>query len=75
MAVQRVEIQATDQLEARRVEAIYRQGGRHGRLEDEALDAVWRSGRTPVGGPVFVGLTHGSPVLYRFDVPVDTAVR
>lgn len=75
MPVERIEIQATDHIEARRIEAIYRQGGRRGRLEDEVLDAIWRSGRTPAGDPIFVGLTHGAPVLYRFDVPVEVTAR
>ena len=42
---------------------------------DEATDETWRAGYTPVGRPVFVGLTNGEPISYRFDVPVDTSAR
>ncbi|QUL79004.1 hypothetical protein [Brevibacterium sp. SMBL_HHYL_HB1] len=44
-------------------------------LDAEATDETWRAGYTPVGRPIFVGLTNGELISYRFDVPVDTSAR
>jgi hypothetical protein len=71
----RIEIAATDQIEAKRVQSVYQRGERVVTLDDEATDETWRAGYTPVGRPVFVGLTNGEPISYRFDVPVDTSAR
>ena len=71
----RIEIPATDRAEAARVQAMYQRGNRHVGLDDEATAEVWKAGYTPVGRPQFVGLTNGDPLLYRFDVPVDTSSR
>ena len=73
MPVLRIEIPATDRIEASRVQAVYQRGDRHVGLDDEATAEVWKAGYTPVGRPQFVGLTNGEPLLYRFDVPVDTS--
>ncbi|WP_022871527.1 hypothetical protein [Yaniella halotolerans] len=69
-----VEIEATDHIEARQIEAIYQRGERHQVLEDEVTEAVWSKGWTPVGKPIFIGLSNGAPVLYRFEVPVETSI-
>src|SRR5699024_8738323 len=71
----RIEIAATDQIEAKRVQSVYQRGERVVTLDDEATDETWRAGYTPVGRPIFVGLTNGEPISYRFDVPVDTSAR
>lgn len=73
MPMLRVELDAVDRIEAKRIQALYQRGQRSVELDDEATDAAWRAGRTPVGRPVFVGLTNGEPVVYRFDVPVESA--
>ncbi|WP_029089752.1 hypothetical protein [Brevibacterium album] len=75
MPMLRIEIEAADRIEAKRVQALYQRGERLVKLDEEAEAEAWRRGRTPVGRPVFVGLTNGVPLLYRFDVPVETAVR
>lgn len=69
-----IEIAATDHIEAKRIQSRYQRGERHGALEDEVTDQAWNSGWTPVGRPVFIGLSNGEPVLYRFEVPVETSV-
>lgn len=69
-----VEIEATDHIEAKRIEALYQRGERHRALEDEVTNEVWSKGRTPVAKPIFIGLSNGEPVLYRFEVPVETSV-
>ncbi|GAA1554166.1 hypothetical protein GCM10009691_30560 [Brevibacterium picturae] len=71
----RVEIAATDQIEAKRIQSVYQRGESVIKLDDEATDQAWRAGYTPVGRPAFVGLTNGEPLMYRFDVPVETSVR
>lgn len=68
----RIEIEATDRIEARRILALYSRGDRHPPLDDEVIDEAWKRGRTPIGDPVFVGLTNGSPIYYKFDVNVDS---
>lgn len=75
MPMLRIEIAATDQIEAKRIQSVYQRGERNVKLDDEATDEAWRAGYTPVGRPVFVGLTNGEPLSYRFDVPVETSVR
>lgn len=75
MPMLRIEIAATDQIEAKRVQSMYQRGERHVKLDDEATEETWKAGYTPVGRPVFVGLTNGEPVSYRFDVPVETSVK
>lgn len=75
MPMLRVEIAATDQIEAKRIQSVYQRGERIIKLDDQATDEVWRAGYTPVGRPAFVGLTNGEPLMYRFDVPVETSVR
>lgn len=74
MPMFRIEIAATDQIEAKRIQSVYQRGERIVELDDEATEGAWRSGYTPVGRPVFVGLTNGKPISYRFDVPVETSV-
>ncbi|MCU4298817.1 hypothetical protein D3I60_17355 [Brevibacterium permense] len=71
----RIEIAAVDQIEVKRVPSVYQRGERIVRLDDEASDEAWKAGYTPVGRPVFVGLTNGDPLLYRFDVFVETSVQ
>lgn len=71
----RIEIAATDQIEAKRVQFVYQRGERIIKLDDEATDVAWKAGYTPVGRPKFVGLTNGEPLMYRFDVPVEPSVR
>lgn len=71
----RIEIAATDQIEAKRVQSVYQRGERIIKLDEEVTDESWKAGYTPVGRPVFVGLTNGEPLLYRFDVPVESSVR
>lgn len=71
----RIEIAATDQIEAKRVQSVHQRGGRIVKLDEEATDETWKAGYTPVGRPVFVGLTNGKPLMYRFDVPVETSMR
>lgn len=68
-----VEIEATDHIEAKRLLALYQRGQRHSGLEEEAINEVWRRGWTPVAQPIFIGLSNGEPVLYRFEVPVETS--
>src|SRR5699024_11210803 len=46
----RIEIAATDQIEAKRVQSVYQRGERVLTLDDEATDETWRAGYTPVGG-------------------------
>ncbi|NJC55663.1 hypothetical protein [Brevibacterium marinum] len=74
MPMLRIEIAATDQIEAKRIQSVYQRGERIVKLDDEAMEETWRAGYTPVGRPVFVGLNNGEPLIYRFDVPVETAV-
>lgn len=74
MPMLRIEIAATDQIEAKRIQSVYQRGERIVGLDDEATEEAWRSGYTPVGRPIFVGLTNGKPISYRFDVPVETSV-
>ena len=69
-----IEIEATDRIEADRILALYQRGKRHTELEAEVTNEVWSRGWTPVGRPVFVGLSHGAPVFYRFEVPVETSL-
>ncbi|GAA1563966.1 hypothetical protein [Brevibacterium picturae] len=75
MPMLRIEIAATDQIEAKRIQSVYQRGERNVKLDDEATAETWRAGYTPAGRPVFVGLTNGEPLSYRFDVPVETSVR
>lgn len=75
MPMLRIEIAATDQIEAKRIQSVYQRGERNIKLDDEATEEAWRAGYTPVGRPVFVGLTNGEPLIYRFDVPVETSVQ
>lgn len=75
MPMLRVEIAATDQIEAKHIQSLYQRGERNVGLDDEATDEAWKAGHTPVGRPVFVGLTNGEPLVYRFDVPVETSIR
>lgn len=74
MPMLRIEIPARDRIEAKRIQALYQRGERHVKLDEEATERTWESGYIPVGRPVFVGLTNGEPLHYRFDVPVETAV-
>lgn len=69
-----IEIAAQDHIEAKRIQGLYQRGTRHAGLEDEVLNEVWNSGWTPVGPPIFIGLSNGQPILYRFEVPVETSV-
>ncbi|WP_166820860.1 hypothetical protein [Brevibacterium limosum] len=69
----RIEITATDQIEAKRIQSVYQRGERIVKLDDEATDATWKAGYTPVGRPIFIGLTNGEPISYRYDVPVETS--
>lgn len=75
MPMLRIEIEAVDRIEAVRVQALYQRGERVVKLDEEVEAQAWRRGRTPVGRPVFVGLTNGRPLLYRFDVPVEAVAR
>lgn len=68
-----IEIEAHDHIEAKRIQGIYQRGDRHGGLEEEVTNEVWNRGWTPVGSPVFIGLSNGEPILYRFEVPVETS--
>lgn len=70
-----IEIEATDHIEAKRILALYQRGERHGVLEEEVTNEAWDRGRTPIGRPIFIGLSNGEPVLYRFEVPVETSVK
>lgn len=70
-----IEIEATDQLEAKRILALYQRGERHGALEEEVTNEAWNRGWTPAGRPSFIGLSNGEPVLYRFEIPVETSIR
>src|SRR5699024_12757801 len=68
----RIEIAATDQIEAKRVQSVYERGERVVTLDDEATDVTWRAGYTAVGRAIFVGLTDGEQICYRFEVPVES---
>lgn len=74
MPALRIEIEAKNRNEAKRIEALYQRGERDVSLDDAVTETTWGKGWTPVGPPTFVGLSNGEPVLYRFDVPVDTSV-
>ncbi|GAA2025007.1 hypothetical protein GCM10009720_00920 [Yaniella flava] len=69
-----IDIKATDQTEAKRILSLYQRGERHGVLEEEVTNEAWNAGWTPVGRPIFIGLSNGEPVLYRFEVPVETSL-
>ncbi|WP_434590785.1 hypothetical protein [Brevibacterium sp. 1718] len=71
----RIEIAAADQIEAKRVQSVYQRNERIVKLDEEATDEAGKAGYTPVGRPVFVGLTNGDPLMYRFDVPVEASGR
>lgn len=68
-----IEIKATDHIEAKRIQSLYQRGERHNGLEKEVTDEVWSRGWTPIARPIFIGLSNGQPILYRFEVPVDTS--
>ncbi|WP_161485759.1 hypothetical protein [Enteractinococcus helveticum] len=42
-----IEIEATNQIEADRILALYQRGKRHGELETEVTSEVWNRGWTP----------------------------
>lgn len=74
MPLLRIEIEATDRTEAQRVLSLYATGERLPSLDAEVLDEAWSLGRTPMGRPRLIGLTNGSPTLYKFDVEVDSGI-
>ncbi|MDN6498182.1 MAG: hypothetical protein L0K44_00265 [Yaniella sp.] len=61
-----------DKIEAKHVLPTYQPGGRVRSLDSEAEGKAWKAGYTPVGRLVFVSVTNGEPLVYRFDVPVET---
>lgn len=69
-----IEIEATDHIEAQGIQKLYQRGDRHNALEVEVTNEVWAQGWTPVAKPAFIGLSNGSPVLYRFEVSVETSL-
>src|SRR5699024_7722472 len=62
-----IAIAATEQIEAKRVQSVNQGGARVVTVGGEATDETRRGGYTPVGRPIFVGLTNGEPISYRFD--------
>ncbi|WP_430789404.1 hypothetical protein [Actinoplanes sp. G11-F43] len=69
MALLRIQLES-DRKTARRVMDLHLAGRAHRDSVDAAREAVWRSGRTPAGEPVFVGVSHGEPVRLLYDVAV-----
>jgi hypothetical protein len=74
MPILRVEIRATDRIESNRIFDLYTSGKRHPPLDEEVIEEVWRRGMTPLGPPKFMGLSHGEPISYKFDVNIDSLV-
>lgn len=60
----------SDRTTARRVLELHRAGKVHRESRDAAREEVWRLGRTPVGEPVFVGMTNGEPVRVIYNVEI-----
>ncbi len=70
----RIEIPATDRVEAKRIAADYQRGRPHRGLEEEVEQSAWDRGRTPLSRPTFIGLTNGDQPLYKFDIEVESVV-
>ncbi|MDG4810081.1 hypothetical protein O7634_25290 [Micromonospora sp. WMMD1120] len=63
----------SDRVTARRVMDLHRAGKTHHESREAARAQAWRHGRTPVGEPIFVGVTNGRRhVQLLYDIEVDS---
>ena len=67
----RIELDS-DKQTARQIWELHRAGKQHRDSRDEAVDEVWRRGRTPAGRVTFVGITNGEPARLLYDVEIHS---